>query len=105
MSRTEFGKEDLPGMPFNIASHALLSRRVAQQCALGRDDVIWTGGNCHLYSNRLDQVQTQLGREPSPLPHPAQPPQAHQPLFDDEFEGFKGQDHPHHAAIKAPVAV
>lgn len=92
------------GVPFNIASYSLLTHMVAQQCDLDVGDFIWTGGDCHLYSNHFDQVQTQLAREPRPYPtleitrKPAS-------IFDYQYEDFilTGYDpHPH---IKAPVAV
>jgi len=92
------------GVPFNIASYAVLTHMVAQQCDLGLGDFVWTGGDCHLYRNHLEQVDLQLGREPLPLPRleiRRRPPT----LFDYAFEDFAVLDYRHHAAIKAPVAV
>jgi thymidylate synthase len=92
------------GVPFNIASYALLTHMVAQQCDLDVGDFIWTGGDCHIYSNHAEQVALQLSREPFAYPRlnikrkPAS-------LFDYEFEDFEFLDYQHHAAIKAPVAV
>jgi thymidylate synthase len=92
------------GVPFNIASYALLTHMVAQQCDLDVGDFIWTGGDCHLYSNHFEQVQMQLSREPLPYPtlrllrRPAS-------IFDYAFEDFEVVDYQHHPAIKAPVAV
>jgi thymidylate synthase len=92
------------GVPFNIASYALLTHMVAQQADLLPGDFIWTGGDCHLYSNHLDHAREQLSREPYPLPKLAikrRPPS----IFDYQFEDFEivgYQSHPH---IKAPVAV
>lgn len=92
------------GVPFNIASYALLTHMLAQQCNLGVGDFIWTGGDCHIYSNHFEQVQTQLSRKPFPYPtllikrHP-------QSIFDYEFDDFEVQDYQCHPAIKAPVAV
>ena len=92
------------GVPFNIASYALLTHMVAQQADLLPGDFIWTGGDCHLYSNHLDQAREQLSREPYPLPKlviKRRPPS----IFDYQFEDFEivgYQSHPH---IKAPVAV
>ena len=92
------------GVPFNIASYALLTHMLAQQCDLDVGDFIWTGGDCHIYDNHLEQVQTQLSREPLPYPvlnikrQPAS-------IFDYEPEDFEVLDYQHHAPIKAPVAV
>jgi len=92
------------GVPFNIASYALLTHMFAQQAGYDAGEFIWTGGDCHLYSNHLEQVAEQLAREPYPLPRlnitrkPAS-------IFDYRFEDFEilgYQSHPH---IKAPVAV
>lgn len=92
------------GVPFNIASYALLTHMVAQQCDLQVGDFIWTGGDCHLYNNHLEQVQTQLARAPYPYPtlHIQRRPQS---LFDYTLEDFVVADYQHHAPIKAPVAV
>jgi thymidylate synthase len=92
------------GVPFNIASYALLTQMVAQQCGLGLGDFIWTGGDCHIYANHLEQVETQLSRTPFAYPtmHIKRKPDS---IFDYEFEDFELQEYQHHAAIKAPVAV
>lgn len=92
------------GVPFNVASYALLTHMVAQQCDLQAGDFIWTGGDCHLYLNHLAQVETQLAREPFPLPRlviARRPPT----LFDYRFEDFEIRDYQSHPAIRAPVAV
>jgi thymidylate synthase len=94
----------LLGVPFNIASYALLTHMVAQQCDLAAGELIWTGGDCHLYLNHLQQADLQLSRTPYPLPQLAirrRPPT----LFDYEFEDFEIRNYRHHAAIKAPIAV
>ncbi|WP_431052846.1 thymidylate synthase [Roseateles sp. L2-2] len=92
------------GVPFNIASYALLTQMLAQQCGLGLGDFIWTGGDCHIYSNHFEQVETQLSRTPFAYPtmHIKRKPES---IFDYQFEDFELQDYQHHAAIKAPVAV
>jgi thymidylate synthase len=94
----------LLGVPFNIASYALLTHMVAQQCDLQVGEFIWTGGDCHLYLNHLEQADLQLMRAPYPLPQLAirrRPPS----LFDYAFEDFEILDYRYHAAIKAPIAV
>jgi len=92
------------GVPFNIASYALLTHMVAQQCDLGVGDFIWTGGDCHLYANHTDQVELQLTREPRAYPtlHIKRRPAS---IFDYAFEDFEVLGYEPHAAIKAPVAV
>jgi len=94
----------LLGVPFNIASYALLTHMLAQQCDLTPGEFIWTGGDCHLYLNHLDQADLQLSRTPLPLPtlrFRRRPPS----LFDYTFEDFEILDYRYHAAIKAPIAV
>ncbi|MEL7537271.1 MAG: thymidylate synthase [Pseudomonadota bacterium] len=92
------------GVPFNIASYALLTHMVAEQCELEPGDFIWTGGDCHLYVNHLEQADEQLSRAPHPLPQLAF---ARRPasLFDYEFDDIVITGYKSHAAIRAPVAV
>ncbi|AJC21823.1 thymidylate synthase [Pandoraea pulmonicola] len=92
------------GVPFNIASYALLTYMMAQQTGLDVGDFIWTGGDCHLYNNHLEQVRTQLEREPFPLPklEIARKPES---IFDYRFEDFHITGYEAHPHIKAPVAV
>ena len=92
------------GVPFNIASYALLTHMVAQQCDLQPGDFIWTGGDCHLYLNHLEQARTQLEREPFPLPRLTivRRPDS---IFDYRFEDFEISGYQSHPHIKAPVAV
>jgi thymidylate synthase len=92
------------GVPFNIASYALLVHMFAQQCDLEPGELIWTGGDCHLYLNHLEQADLQLGREPLPAPSlrlRRRPPS----IFEYDYEDFEFVNYQHHAAIKAPVAV
>ena len=92
------------GVPFNIASYALLTHMLAQQADLNVGDFIWTGGDCHLYLNHLEQADEQLAREPLPLPTLAikrRPPS----IFDYKFEDFEILNYEAHPHIKAAVAV
>ncbi|HYB65520.1 MAG TPA: thymidylate synthase [Steroidobacteraceae bacterium] len=92
------------GVPFNIASYALLTHMLAQQCELAPGELVWTGGDCHLYLNHLEQADLQLSRSPYPLPLlrlRRRPPS----IFDYSFGDFEFVDYRHHASIKAPVAV
>jgi thymidylate synthase len=92
------------GVPFNIASYALLTHMVAQQAELDPGDLIWTGGDCHIYDNHREQVETQLAREPFPYPtlrllrRPGS-------ILEYEFDDFEVVGYQHHPAIRAPVAV
>jgi thymidylate synthase len=92
------------GVPFNIASYALLIHMLAQQTDLAPGELVWTGGDCHLYLNHLEQVELQLARVPLPLPKlviKRKPPS----LFDYRFEDFELLGYQAHAPIKAPIAV
>lgn len=92
------------GVPFNIASYALLTHMVAQQCDLDVGDFIWTGGDCHIYSNHTEQVALQLSRNPMVYPSlniKRRPPS----IFDYELQDFEVVNYNPHPAIKAPVAV
>lgn len=92
------------GVPFNIASYALLTQMVAQQCDLELGDFIWTGGDCHIYENHREQVALQLSRQPYPYPT-LQIKRQPESIFDYEYEDFELLGYQHHPAIKAPVAV
>ena len=92
------------GVPFNIASYALLTHMVAQVCELEPGDFVWTGGDCHLYSNHLEQAREQLGREPRALPTLRLNP-AVRDLFGFRFEDIALEGYDPHPHIKAPVAV
>ncbi|HTY49186.1 MAG TPA: thymidylate synthase [Steroidobacteraceae bacterium] len=92
------------GVPFNIASYALLTHMFAQQCDLAPGELVWTGGDCHLYLNHLQQADLQLARTPLPLPSLSirrRPPS----IFDYQYEDFEFVNYQHHAPIPAPVAV
>lgn len=92
------------GVPFNIASYALLTHMFAQQCDLEPGEFVWTGGDVHLYLNHMDQVATQLARTPFPLPTLVikRKPSS---LFDYQFEDFEIVNYQYHPSIKAPIAV
>jgi len=92
------------GVPFNIASYALLTHMLAAQCNLAPGELVWTGGDCHLYLNHLEAVATQLAREPYPLPRlqlKRRPPS----LFEYAYEDFELVNYQCHPAIRAAVAV
>ena len=92
------------GVPFNIASYALLTHMLAQQCDLAVGDFVWTGGDCHLYANHAEQVALQLSRTPYPYPRlhiKRRPPS----IFDFAYEDFEVIGYRHHEPIRAPVAV
>ncbi len=92
------------GLPFNIASYALLVHMMAQQCDLAVGDFVWTGGDTHLYSNHIDQAHLQLSREPRVLPKLVikRKPDS---LFDYHFDDFDIEGYDPHPGIKAPIAI
>jgi thymidylate synthase len=92
------------GVPFNIASYALLTHMLAQQADLDVGDLVWTGGDCHIYDNHREQVETQLRRDPFPYPT-LELHRRPSSIFDYEFEDFEVVGYQHHPAIRAPVAV
>jgi thymidylate synthase len=92
------------GVPFNIASYALFTMMIAQECQLELGDFVWTGGDTHIYSNHYEQVALQLSREPRSLPTMKLNPEV-KSIFDFTFEDFELINYNPHPAIKAPVAV
>lgn len=104
------------GVPFNIASYALLTYLIAQEVGMEPGEFVWTGGDCHIYSNHLEQVKKQLGygTDPEGNPYPPREPYPYPKLviktkkpsiFDYEYEDFELVDYKHHPGIAAPVAV
>ena len=99
-----FGVINFLGVPFNIASYALLTLMVAQVCKLEPGDFVHTFGDAHLYLNHLEQVNTQLAREPFPMPQMQLNP-AVDNIFDFTFDDFTLLNYQSHPHIKAPVAI
>lgn len=92
------------GVPFNIASYALLTMMIAQVCNLELGEFVWTGGDCHIYSNHLEQVELQLSRNPFPLPT-MEINKDVKSIFDFKYEDFTLCNYQSHLPIKAPVAI
>ncbi|HEY8718866.1 thymidylate synthase [Pengzhenrongella sp.] len=91
------------GVPFNLASYALLTHMVAAQAGLEVGDFVWTGGDCHIYDNHVEQVREQVSREPYPSPTLHLRPKPS--IFDYTFDDVEVRDYQHHPTIKAPIAV
>ena len=102
--RMRVSADSFLGVPFNIASYALLTHMIAQQVNMVPGDFIWTGGDCHIYSNHYEQVEEQLSRQPYPFPVMKlnRKPDS---INDYNLEDFELVGYQHHPAIKAPVAV
>jgi thymidylate synthase len=92
------------GVPFNVASYALLTHMIAEQCGLQPGEFIWTGGDCHIYLNHLEQVKLQLSRQPLALPT-LQINRKPDSIFDYRYEDFELQNYQSHPAIAAPIAI
>jgi thymidylate synthase len=92
------------GTPFNWASYALLTHMVAQQCDLEVGDLVWAGGDCHIYSNHREAVNTLLKRTPYPLPR-LRMRRKPESIFHYQYDDFEFLDYQHHDAIRAPIAV
>ena len=101
---TQRSADSFLGVPFNIASYSLLTHMIAQQCDLEVGEFIWSGGDCHIYLNHLEQAQRQLTRTPYPLPKLSikRKPTS---LFDYQFEDFELINYQHHETIRAPISV
>ena len=94
------------GVPFNIASYALLTHMLAQQAGLEPGELVWTGGDCHIYSNHVEQVREQLSRVPRAYPFPTLRLERAESIDAYTMEGIDAsQGYQHHPSIKAPVAV
>ena len=91
------------GVPFNIASYALLTHMMAAQAGLGVGDFVWTGGDCHIYDNHIQQVTEQLSRDPRPYPELVLAQR--DSIFDYTYADIEIRNYDPHPAIKAPVAV
>lgn len=92
------------GVPFNIASYALLTLMVAQQVGLEPGEFIWTGGDTHIYDDHVEQVAEQLSRQPYPYPQ-LKITRKPDSIFDYNYEDFEVLNYQHHPTIKAPIAV
>ena len=101
---TQRSADSFLGVPFNIASYAMLTHMIAQQCDLDVGDFVWSGGDCHIYLNHLEQVSLQLSRDPLPLPQ-LQLRRKPRNITDYQFEDFEFANYNCHPTIKAPVAV